>query len=200
MSFTGIGRIGSQHILNINVSQDVDNFFFPQGASPGWWCTHPLKYSVDILNGGTMTVDGTKIVTGSGCQFTNLCADIQMDNKPIYRYVAYFGDNNGNALILDIDYVIDDNTMVLKFPSTEFENNIKNAAPIDYFNTMILKEVTINNMTIDYSVPLILELGSKFGETIITLLGDRSHHVENEGGVEPLLITQTTDAPPILNY
>jgi hypothetical protein len=199
MSFTGIGRIGSQHILNINVPQDTDNFLFPQGVG-GWWCTHPIKYSVDILNGGQFNLDGTKIVIGNGsCQFTKLCADIQMDNKPIYRYVAYIGKNNGNALILDVDYVIDDNTMVLKFPAVETEL-VQVAYPVDYFNTMILKDVTINNISGDYNTPIVLELGSKFGETVITLLGDRNYHVENEGGVEPLLITAAGDAPVILNY
>lgn len=200
MSFTGIGRIGSQHILNVNVTADNENFRFPQ-TSGSWWCTHPIKYSVNIAGSGSFAlVEGSKIVTGSGTLFTNLCADIQMDNKPIWRYVVAFGTNTNNYMVLDVDYVIDDTTMVLKFPAVFSDNSASPAYPIDYFNTMILKEVTINNITTDYTTPVPLELLSKFGETVINLVGDRNFHVENEGGVEPLLILVDADAPPILNY
>jgi hypothetical protein len=203
MSFTGIGRIGSQHILNLNVTQDTENFLFPQAIGAfNWWCTHPIKYSVPITSGGTSLaiLEGNKIVTGLGTQFTNLCADIQMDNKPIYRYVVGFGNNTNNPVVLDIDYVIDDTTMVLKFPAPFDDASVINAYPIDYFNTMILKQVTINNMNDDYTAAIILELESKFGETVINLIGSRNFNVENEGGVEPLLIAAVAEAPPILNY
>jgi hypothetical protein len=200
MSFTGIGRIGSQHILNVNVTADNENFRFPQ-TSGSWWCTHPIKYSVNIAGSGSFAlVEGSKIVIGAGTLFTTLCADIQMDNKPIWRYVVALGNNTNNGFVLDVDYVIDDTTMVLKFPAVFSDNSASPAYPIDYFNTMILKEVTINNITTDYTTSVPLELLSKFGETVINLVGDRNFHVENEGGVEPLLILVDADAPPILNY
>ena len=200
MSFTGIGRIGSQHILNVNVTADNENFRFPN-TSGTWWCTHPIKYSVNIAGSGSFAlVEGSKIVIGTATLFTNLCADIQMDNKPIWRYVVTLGISTGNAIVLDVDYVIDDTTMVLKFPAVFAESFASQAYPVDYFNTMILKDVTINNITTDYTTSVPLELLSKFGETVINLIGDRNFHVENEGGVEPLLILVNADAPPILNY
>jgi hypothetical protein len=200
MSFTGIGRIGSQHILNLNNSEDTENFLYTTGGS-NFWCTHPIKYSVDILDGGAIILTaGSKIVIGSGTLFTRLCADIQMDNKPIWRYVVGFSNGSNNPVVLDVDYVVDDETMVLKFPAVSNENPVFNVYPVDYFNTMILKQVTINNLNLDYTDPIVLELESKFGETIISLIGSRNFNVENEGGVEPLLITAFSEAPPILNY
>jgi len=202
MSFTGIGRIGSQHILNLNVTQDTDNFLYSAGGGNDVWCTHPIKYSVPIVGvGASMSMQmGSKIIIGSGTEFTKLCADIQMDNKPIWRYVVAFGTNTNNYMVLDVDYVIDDTTMVLKFPATDTDNAAIDAYPVDYFNTMILKEVTINNINDDYTALVILNLYSKFGETNINLIGDRNFRVENEGGVEPLLIDAVGEAPPILNY
>jgi hypothetical protein len=199
MSFTGIGRIGSQHILNLNVATDTDNFLYTIGGD-NYWCTHPIKYSVPLLSGGaSMSMQvGSKIVIGGGSsEFTKLCADIQMDNKPIYRYVVAFGNNTGTRMILDIDYVIDDTTMVLKFPATVTENSAVEAYPIDYFNTMILKDVTIANNTADQTTNVNLEIVSKFGSSNIYI---SNHNVANEGGVEPLLITAVADANVILNY
>lgn len=198
MSFTGIGRIGSQHILNVNVANDTDNFGFPSSGIL-YWCTHPLKYSIDILNGDqpSMTA-GSKIVTGTSATFTNLCSNFQLNSTPIYRYLAVFGKNSSNGIILDVDYVIDDNTLMLKFPATETDI-MRDAVPIDYFNTMILKEVVVRSI-IDPNTAVVLEIESKFGESAITVAGASYYSVANEGGVEPLLITQTEEAPVVLNY
>jgi hypothetical protein len=198
MSFTGIGRIGSQHILNVNIQNDVENFAFP--LTQEYWCTHPIKYSVDINNGTDITLTaGSKIVTGTGTLFTNLCADIQMDNKPIWRYVACIAKNTGVPLILDIDYVIDDETMVLKFASP-YTDDGGNSYPIDYFNTMILKDVTIMNELSDANIAVGLILGSKFGSSEINVVGSRSHNIANEGGVEPILVSASPEVAVILNY
>lgn len=198
MSFTGIGRIGSQHILNINIQSDTDNFQFPQAG--GWWCTHPIKYSLDILDGDNpqMTA-GSKIVTASeSALFTNLCSDFQLNSTPIYKYIAVQAKNSGNVMILEVDYVVNNNTIVLKFPATETDT-FDFGYPIDYFNTMILKEVVVKSNS-DPSVSVSLEIGSKFGESTINIAGANYHTVANEGGVEPLLITQTGDVNVILNY
>jgi hypothetical protein len=197
MSFTGIGRIGSQHILNVNIQNDVDNFGFPSGG--GWWCTHPLKYSVDILDGDQpqMTA-GSKIVTGTAALFTNLCSNFQLNSTPIYKYIAVQSKNSQNIMILEVDYVVDDNTIVLKFPAPETDL-IQFGVPIDYFNTMILKEVVVRSIT-DPVTPVVLEIGSKFGESSITVVGASYYSVANEGGVEPLLFTAVGDAPVVLNY
>jgi hypothetical protein len=197
MSFTGIGRIGSQHILNLNVTADTDNFGFPSGG--GWWCTHPLKYSVDILDGDQpdMTA-GSKIVTGTAALFTNLCSDFQLNSTPIYKYIAVQAKGSGNVMILEVDYVIDDNNIALKFPATETDQIII-GVPIDYFNTMILKEVVVKSI-IDPNTQIVLEIGSKFGESSFVVAGASYYSVANEGGVEPLLITQTGESPVVLNY
>lgn len=198
MSFTGIGRIGSQHILNIGIANDTENFGFPTGLA--YWCTHPIKYSIDILDGNNLNLTaGSKIVTGTGTLFTNLCADIQIDNKPIYRYIAVIAKNLAIPLILDIDYVIDNETMVLKFASP-YTDDASEVSPIDYFNTMILKEVSIINVSvaIDNSTPL--TIGSKFGNSYINIGGSRSYNINNEGGVEPVLISINPDSAVVLNY
>lgn len=199
MSFTGIGRIGSQHILNLNIVADTANFLYTIGGD-NYWCTHPIKYSVPILQiGASMSMQvGSKIVIGSaGSEFTKLCADIQMDNKPIWRYVVAYGNNTSTRMVLDIDYVIDDFTMVLKFPAIVSENSAAEAYPIDYFNTMILKDVTIANNTVDATTNINVPIISKFGTSNIFI---STHNVANEGGVEPLLILATADANVILNY
>jgi hypothetical protein len=198
MSFTGIGRIGSQHILNVNIQYDTDNFGFPYGAAL-CWCTHPLKYSVDILDGDepVMTA-GSKIVTGTAALFTNLCSDFQLNSTPIYKYIAVQAKNSSNFFILEVDYVVDDNTIVLKFPAPETDL-IQYGVPIDYFNTMILKEVVVKSIA-DPLTTVILEIGSKFGESSIVIVGASYYSVANEGGVEPLLFTAVGDAPVVLNY
>lgn len=191
MSFTGIGRIGSQHTLTS--PQDNDLYLF----NSAMWCTHPLLGG-DFLNGDQLLLASeSKIVTSNGgtAAFTLLCQDIQTNNAPINKYLAYY---NGTTYgILEVDYVIDDNTLILKYPSFEAVV-ISTASLIDYWNTPILKEVEVRN-TIDagvFGAPLVY--ANKYSQTTINIW-DVPWSYGNEGGVEPMLITNNA-VTTILKY
>jgi len=191
MSFTGIGRIGSQHTLTS--PQDDDLYLF----NSAMWCTHPLLGD-DFLNGDQLLlVSGSKIVTSNHgtAAFTLLCQDIQTNNSPLNKYIAYF---NGTTYgILEVDYVIDDNTLILKYPSFEAVV-ISTASLIDYWNSPILKEVEVRNGSQSGTAPVNYTYANKYSSND-SAMWEAPFVVENEGGVEPMLVT-TTDVLTILKY
>jgi len=188
MSFTGIGRIGSQHTLTS--SQDDDLYLF-NGAM---WCTHPLL-GKDFMDSGTLdTTEGSKIVTGTGTLFTTLCNDIQMNNTPLNKYIAY--ETVGTFGVLEVDYVLDDTTLILKYPAFETVATTNKVSLIDYWNTPILKEVEVRE-----TIGALTEIAvaNKYSTNTVSLF-DYPYIATNEGGLEPLLITSSTDLAVILKY
>jgi len=188
MSLTGIGRIGSQHTLTS--PQDNDLYLFQSAM----WCTHPLL-GEDFMDTGSIDLtEGSKIVTGVGTLFTILCNDIQMNNVPLNKYIAYRkGTSYG---ILEVDYVLDDATLVLKYPAFETIGTINKASLIDYWGTPILKEVEVKE-TIGSLIEV--TVANKYSTNTISLF-DYPYLANNEGGLEPMLITSSTDLAVILKY
>ena len=178
MSFTGIGRIGSQHTLTS--PQDNDLYLFQLAM----WCTHPLLGKDFIDTGSIDLTEGSKIVTGVGTLFTILCNDIQMNNVPLNKYIAYRKDTSYG--ILEVDYVLDDATLVLKYPAFETIGTINKASLIDYWGTPILKEVDVRLS--DPSTGGVLVFAAKYSANQINLF-DMPFTSSNEGGVEPMLFT-----------
>lgn len=199
MSFTGIGRIGSQRILNVGFPANTDNYFYSSPAG-GFWSTHPINYNINILGGApnlSLKV-GSKIVTGGGTQFTLLCNDFQLNSTPEYKYIIGWDQNTGENCLLEIDYVISDEAMMLKFPAFA-DASVTDVYPIDYFNSMILKEVNIN--TQDPEAFFIAKIISKYGLAFISTYLNAPYKIENEGGVEPVLIQgDNANVSVILNY
>jgi len=190
MSLTGIGRIGSQHTLTS--PQDNDLYLFQSAM----WCTHPLL-GEDFMDTGSIDLtEGSKIVTGVGTLFTILCNDIQMNNVPLNKYIAYRkGTSYG---ILEVDYVLDDATLVLKYPAFETIGTINKASLIDYWGTPILKEVEVRNGSQSGTAPVNYTYANKYSYNE-SAMWDVPFTVSNEGGVEPMLIS-TTDILTILKY
>jgi len=188
MSLTGIGRIGSQHTLTS--PQDNDLYLFQSAM----WCTHPLL-GEDFMDTGSIDLtEGSKIVTGVGTLFTILCNDIQMNNVPLNKYIAYRkGTSYG---ILEVDYVLDDATLVLKYPAFETIGTINKASLIDYWGTPILKEVEVRNESAGFSAAY--DIANKYSTNSVSIL-DYPYIIKNEGGLEPILISQSGTIV-ILNY
>lgn len=190
MSFTGIGRIGSQHTLTS--PQDNDLYLF----NSAMWCTHPFDNGQEIFAEGFDLTEGSKIVTagGAGTDFTLLCQDIQTNNSPLNKYIAYYNDTTYG--IIEVDYVLNASTLILKYPAFETAT-VSTVGLIDYWNTPILKEVEVlpnlGGSTASFSV------ANKYSTNAYTLF-DIPWTASNEGGVEPMLITATTDALTILKY
>jgi hypothetical protein len=187
MSQTGIGRIGSSHILT---SPQDDALFLLESSM---WCTHPFLAG-DILSGGSFNItQGKNIVIGTGTEFTLLCNNFTNNNTPLNRYIAYYLDSTGTYGILEVDYVIDDLTLILKTPAFEtitIDSVNDLAIQINYYGTPILKEVEISPLDSSFAVPLIM--ASKYsyiGSTYI--IASQRVVANNEGGVEPILITST---------
>ena len=179
MSFTGIGRIGSQHTLTS--PQDDDLYLF----NSAMWCTHPLLGD-DFMDGDQLLlVSGSKIVTSNHgtAAFTLLCQDIQTNNSPLNRYIAYYNDTTYG--IIEVDYVLNASTLVLKYPAFE-TTTASTASLIDYWNTPILKEVEVR--LLDPSTGGVLVFANKYSTNQKNLF-DVPFTSNNEGGCEPMLFT-----------
>ena len=190
MSFTGIGRIGSQHTLTL--PQDEKTYLF----NSAMWCTHPLIGNGSVFTDGFDLTAESKIVTagGSSTDFTLLCEDITANNVPLNKYIAYY--SGASYGVLEVDYVLDAATLILKFPA--FESTSVNAADqIDYWNSPILKEVEVLPNLGGSSATFLV--ANKYSTSTYSLY-DYPWLNQNEGGVEPMLITSTTDALTILKY
>lgn len=190
MSFTGIGRIGSQHTLTS--PQDDDLYLF----NSAMWCTHPLLGAEFIGASSFEITKGSKIVTGTSTAFTLLCGNMEITNVPNNKYIAYHNGSSGYG-VLEVDYVLDDLTLILKYPAFESGASISKASLIDYWNTPILKEVVVlpnlgGSTTIFFTA-------NKYSSNTYTLY-DYPWSSQNEGGLEPMLISSTTDAITILKY
>jgi hypothetical protein len=192
MSQTGIGRIGSSHILT---SPQDDALFLLESSM---WCTHPFLAG-DILSGGSFVLgQGKNIVIGTGTEFTLLCNNFTNNNTPLNRYIAYYLDSAGTYGILEVDYVIDDLTLILKTPAFEsitIDSANDLAVQINYFGTPILKEVDIVSST---GSPITTTLATKYSSNDLNIY-DVPYTLENEGGVEPVLVL-TTGTFVILKY
>ena len=179
MSFTGIGRIGSQHTLTS--PQDDAKYLFTSVM----WCTHPLLGGAIFGDGFDITA-GSNIVTGTSTLFTLLCQDMQIDNVPKNKYIAYIGSSYG---ILEIDYVLDDLTMILKYPAFEtVAVKTDKASLIDYWGTPILKEVEVRN-PLDAGVLAATILYANKYSSSSNYVWDVPLRFDNEGGLEPMLIS-----------
>ena len=189
MSFTGIGRIGSQHTLTS--PQDDAKYLFTSVM----WCTHPLLGGAIFGDGFDITA-GSNIVTGTSTLFTLLCQDMQIDNVPKNKYIAYIGSSYG---ILEIDYVLDDLTMILKYPAFEtVAVKTDKASLIDYWGTPILKEVVVRNYNAGLA-PLIANIANKYSSNTKNLF-DYPMINNNEGGIEPMLFTGDGSVIVTLKY
>ena len=186
MSFTGIGKTGQSHILTS--PQDDAQFSF----NSAMWCTHPLLGD-DFMDGGSLDITAATIVTGTSTLFTKLCNNFTNSNIPVNKYIAY--ENGGKYGILEVDYVIDDVTLILKTPAFE-SANITITSQINQFGTPLLKEVEIRNATA--GIYATTTLANKYATRDITLY-DVPYPIKNEGGVEPQLIL-TVDTLVTLNY
>ena len=192
MSFTGIGRIGSQHTLTS--PQDDDLYLF----NSAMWCTHPLLGD-DFMDGGAFDiVAGSKIVTGTGTKFTTLCNDIQTNNSPLNKYIAYF--NGATYGILEVDYVLDADTLILKYPAFETATvGAGKVSLIDYWNTPILKEVEVRSAEGAGFAPVPLTIVNKYSSNV-NQLWDVPYTTANEGGLEPMLLNGDGTILVILKY
>lgn len=187
MSFTGIGKTGQSHILTS--PQDDALFLF----NSAMWCTHPLLGD-DFLDGGSLDITAaSKLVTGTSTLFTSLCNNFANSNIPVNKYIAY--ENGGKYGILEVDYVLDDVTLVLKYPAFE-SANITITSQINQFGTPLLNEVEIRSATA--GIQATTQLANKYATRAITLL-DVPYPIKNEGGVEPQLVL-STDTLVTLNY
>ena len=189
MSFTGIGRIGSQHTLTS--TQDDAKYLF----NSVMWCTHPLLGDEFMPSGKFDITAGSNIVTGTGTEFTKLCKDMQVTNVPINRYIAYYNPS-GEYGMLEVDYVLNDLTLILKYPAFQSTTS-EGASLIDYWGTPILKEVEVLPNLGGSSVTF--AVANKYSSNQYSLY-DYPWSNSNEGGIEPMLITATTDALTILKY
>ena len=181
MSFTGIGRIGSQHTLKKDLVQDEASYLF----NADMWCTHQIG-TADFLNSGSFELtEGSNIVTSGNTTFTLLCKDMQVSNVPLNRYIIYYGNTTSNYGVLQVDYVIDDFTLVLKYPAPETDV-VNIALTVKYWETPILKEVEIRNPD---SPAVLFTYANKYS-SITPYLGAIPYIIENEGGVEPMLVSQ----------
>lgn len=190
MSFTGIGRIGSQHTL----TSPQDNTLYLFNGT--YWCTHPL---LDIAFVGSQidTTEGSKVVTGIGSSFTELCNDIQTNNIPLNKYIAF--DSGTGLGILEVDYVIDNTTLILKQPAIATITIASDKAKlINYWGTPILKEITATPATGGSGTnPLVIV--NKYSSNTYTLF-DNPWTETNEGGLEPMLFTASADYFIKLSY
>jgi len=182
MSFTGIGRIGSQHTLTS--TQDDAKYLF----NSVMWCTHPLLGGAIFGDGFDITA-GSNIVKsgGAGTDFTLLCQDIQANNSPLNKYIAYY---NGTYYgVLEVDYVLNADTLILKYPAFETATvGAKRASLIDYWGTPILKEVEVRN-PLDAGVLAATILYANKYSSSSNYVWDVPLRFDNEGGLEPMLIS-----------
>ena len=191
MSFTGIGRIGSQHTLTS--TQDDAKYLFESSM----WCTHPLLGRDFMASSSFEITAGSNIVTGTGTLFTLLCGNMDVTNVPTNKYIVY-KNTSSTFGILEVDYVLDDLTLILKSPAFESDASVGKASLIDYWGTPILKEVEVLPNLGGSSATF--AVANKYSSNQYSLAYDYSWSNSNEGGIEPMLITATTDALTILKY
>ena len=192
MSFTGIGRIGSQHTLTS--PQDDAKYLFTSVM----WCTHPLLGGAIFGDGFDITA-GSNIVTRSGTNtdFTLLCEDMQVTNVPNNKYIAYYNGSSGYG-VLEVDYVLDDLTLILKYPAFEtVAVKTDKSSLIDYWGTPILKEVEVELS--DPSTGGVVSFANKYSSNTKNLF-DYPMINNNEGGIEPMLFTGDGSVIVTLKY
>lgn len=189
MSFTGIGRIGSQHTLTS--TQDDAKYLFESTM----WCTHPLLGNGFMASGTFEITAGSNIVTGTGTLFTLLCGNMDVMNVPTNKYIVYKNASSTFG-ILEVDYVLDDTTLILKTPAFEADASVGKASQIAYWETPILKEVEVRNPNTG-TAPVIAAIANKYSSNDIAVY-DIPFTANNEGGVEPQLIS--TDFIVTLKY
>jgi len=181
MSFTGIGRIGSQHTLTS--PQDNTLYLFNHDM----WCTHPLLGD-EFMSSGTFDITaGSNIVTGTGTLFTLLCGNMEITNVPTNKYIVYENANSTFG-ILEVDYVLDDTTLILKTPAFEADASVGKVSLIDYWNTPILKEVEVRNPADAGVVAATIVYANKYSSSPNSVW-DVPLRFDNEGGLEPMLIS-----------
>lgn len=165
------------------------------------WCTHPLlgKSNGSIFADGFDLTAGSTIVTSGGAStdFTLLCKDMQVSNVPVNRYIAYY---NGTSYgTLEVDYVLDAATLILKYPAFETATvGAERASLIDYWGTPILKEITVTPASGGSGANQIV-IVNKFSSNTYALF-DTPWTEQNEGGLEPMLFTATADYFVKLSY
>jgi hypothetical protein len=192
MSFTGIGRIGSQHTLTS--PQDDAKYLF----NSMMWCTHPFSHRQgEWVGDGFDITEGSLIVVSTNplsSDLTLLCENFDNSNQPYNKYLAY--ENSGSYGILEVDYVLSKDTLILKYPAFETAS-VTNASQIAYWETPILKEVEVlPNLG---GSTTIFSIANKYSSNTYTLY-DYPWSSQNEGGLEPMLISSTTDDITILKY
>jgi len=194
MSFTGIGRIGSQHTLTS--PQDNAKYLF----NSVMWCTHPFSHRQgEWVGDGFDITEGSLIVVSTNplsSDLTLLCENFDNSNQPYNKYLAY--ENSGSYGILEVDYVLSKDTLILKYPAFETAS-VKNASLIDYWGTPILKEVEVRNGVSAGFVPVPLIIVNKYSSNV-NQLWDVPYTASNEGGVEPMLFTGDGTILVILKY
>lgn len=183
MSQTGIGKTGQ--VKQLTSPQDDALFLF----NSTMWCTHPLLGNGFMNSNDMDIVSGSTLVEGSTTRFTALCNNFDNSNIPLNKYIAYENGGGGYG-ILEVDYVIDDLTLILKTPAFETANiSAALASQINQFGTPILNEVRIQPLS-SGSGAVALTLGNKYFYNPNIVLFDHPYSIENEGGVEPQLALQ----------
>ena len=190
MSFTGIGRIGSQHTLTS--PQDNAKYLFESSM----WCTHPLLGDEFIGASSFEITAGSNIVTGTGTLFTLLCGNMDVTNVPTNKYIVY-KNTSSTFGILEVDYVLDDLTLILKYPAFESDASVKKVSLIDYWGTPILKEVEV--VLSDPSTGGVVSFANKYSSNTKNLF-DYPMINNNEGGLEPMLFTGDGSVVVTLKY
>jgi hypothetical protein len=183
MSFTGIGRIGSQHTLTSH--QDDDLYLF----NSAMWCTHPFSHRQgEWVGDGFDITEGSLIVVSTNplsSDLTLLCENFDNSNQPYNKYLAY--ENSGSYGILEVDYVLSKDTLILKYPAFETAT-VKTASQIAYWETPILKEVEVRNPLDAGVVAATIVYANKYSSSS-NYVWDVPLRFDNEGGLEPMLIS-----------
>jgi hypothetical protein len=151
------------------------------------WCTHPLLGDEFIGASSFEITKGSKIVTGTSTAFTVLCGNMEITNVPNNKYIAYYNGSSGYG-VLEVDYVLDDLTLILKYPAFESGASISKASLIDYWGTPILKEVEVRN-PLDAGVLAATILYANKYSSSSNYVWDVPLRFDNEGGLEPMLIS-----------
>ena len=183
MSFTGIGRIGSQHTLTS--PQDKTLYLFDSAM----WCTHPFSQRQgEWVGDGFDITEGSLIVVSTNplsSDLTLLCENFDNSNQPYNKYLAY--KNSGSYGILEVDYVLSKDTLILKYPAFETAT-VKTASQIAYWETPILKEVEVRNPLDAGVVAATIVYANKYSSSS-NYVWDVPLRFDNEGGLEPMLIS-----------
>jgi len=95
--------------------------------------------------------------------------------------------------------VLDDATLVLKYPAFETIGTINKASLIDYWGTPILKEVECRSAISAGFAPVPLTIVNKYSSNV-NQLWDVPYTTANEGGLEPMLLNGDGTILVILKY